>query len=109
MAAFIPASEKRRPHQCLSLPAARAAFCVFLKKKNNVYDDDRIFFFFTFQSLSRHSSDAHVTGAESGGLIDEEVKTVAMEFPFKTEGSAFAPCTALTMMMMSFGMVLATT
>lgn len=62
-----------------------------------------------FQSLSRHSSDAHVTGAESGGLIDEEVKTVAMEFPFKTEGSAFAPCTALTMMMMSFGMVLATT
>lgn len=62
-----------------------------------------------FQSLSRHASDAHVTGAESGGLIDEEVKTVAMEFPFKTEGSAFAPCTALTMMMMSFGMVLATT
>ena len=39
-----------------------------------------------FQPLSQHSSDAHVTGAESGGLIDEEVKTVAMEFPSKDRG-----------------------
>lgn len=44
--------KKRRPHQCLSLPAARAAFCVFLKKKKTYMMMMTGFFSFSHVSVS---------------------------------------------------------